>query len=95
MAYHDEVANHLRIVCPSNSPDGSEYIQNYCISKSGEIINVLEYATLIASGKQTHVISFFDRHTAYSAKIRDQKKKFKNVDTCHELILDDRAGRKR
>ena len=48
LAYHDEVADHIGIVCPPNGSDGSEYIQNYCVTKSGEIINILEYATQIA-----------------------------------------------
>ena len=33
-AYHNEVAEKLGIECPANgTKDGSEYIQNYCITQ--------------------------------------------------------------
>ena len=56
-------------------------------------MNVLEYAALIAAPQSTHVISFIDKHSASFAKIADKVDDFVEIDTIHELVLQERPGR--
>ena len=59
--YKDKhIMKELNMVMPQVSPDGSQYQPDFALTHTGELVNLTEYATHVASNKSTQILLILD-----------------------------------
>ena len=79
---------------PPTESDGSEYLQKYVITSTGEPIGICEYASDIAlAGESTNVVTLIDFQADLITALGSHH--IKKNEPFHELVLPNRRGRSR
>ena len=90
---HKEILGLLSVQCPDEAVDGTLYQHDHQLTSKGEPICINEYATDIAAIKNAHVMLIVDFQVELSMKLK--KINIRQESGFHEMVLDERPGRKR